>query len=71
MGTVYAQDEYQGQLTRIHVTYDHPNPDWEHDPDIADYLMRLREGGHRIDGQMYYTTDPSINRYDVVIARRS
>jgi len=70
MGTVYAQDEYEGQLTRIHVRYDHPDLDWEHDPDIADHLARLRRGGHTISAQLYYTTDPSINQYDMVIARQ-
>lgn len=70
MGHVYAQDEYEGELTRLHVTYDRPDPDWEHDPDIAEHLVRLRAGGHRITGQSYYTTDPSINQYDIVIERR-
>lgn len=70
MGTVYAHDEYQGEVTRIHVTYDHPDPDWEHDPALADWLQKLRAGGHRIEGQSYYTTDPSLGQYDIVIARR-
>ena len=70
MGVVYAQDEYEGQLTRIHVRYDHPDPDWGHDPDIADHLARLRRGGYKVSAQLYYTTDPSINQYDMVIARQ-
>lgn len=70
MGTIVGQDEWLGQVTRIYVRYDHPDPDWEHDPDIAEALRALRKSGHAIYALLYYTTDPSINKYDVVIARR-
>jgi len=71
MGQIFGRDAWQGETTRIYVRYDHADPDWEHDPDIAETLQEMR--GHdyqyEIGGARRIMLDTPEGYYDIVIAR--
>lgn len=70
MGELITFDGRIGDRARLYVLYDHPNPDWLHDPAIADAVRELEAGGrYPIAGIMYYTSRPDKGRYVYVIAR--
>jgi hypothetical protein len=72
MGLIFGQDEWEGEITRIYVRYGHPDPDWEHDPDIAPVLQSMRGAGgrYRIAGVHRITHGTPPGYYDIVIARQ-
>lgn len=75
MGVIFAQDTWQGEITRIYVRYSHADPDWEpdweHDSDIADVLreMRGRDSQYEVGGAHRILLDSPPGAYDIVIAR--
>lgn len=70
MGVIFGNDQWRGRLTRIYVRYDHPDPDWENDPDIADALQEIRGPNNiPLEGHEITLMTPQ-GCHDIVIARR-
>lgn len=72
MGTIAARDTWNRETTRIYVEYPDSldEPDWEHDPDIADVLREMRGANneHLLTAHRYYL-DATPGMAQWVIAR--
>lgn len=72
MGKIVAHDKWQGETTRIYVEYPESDqePDWGHDPDIADVLAEMRgsDNEHLLTANRYYL-DVAPGMVQWVIAR--